>query len=445
MKNVINKELVIYIYKGLTFIVNYFVFVFIYSFVNPGLLEINRISILTFFVYTLTMMILLPVYQSFDIGKRKTLPVIFSTSIVYFLALITIYLVQVIMTVGFENYPGVFIKSLFLLAIIYIIQITFLYQFSNYGNILYFKLYEPVRTLIVYDDNEYLDKIIHYVKSHDKQFNLINISQYSKSSIIDYDEFSVLFLVGIKSNIRYKIQEECFANSIDLFYTSSVTDIISGITKSTVIDDVLMIESTAIRLTLAQSILKRTMDIIFSIISLLFLTPLIVIISVSIKLDDGGPIFYRQERITLNGKVFKIIKFRSMVADSGYAPAKVNDPRITKVGVFIRKFRIDEIPQLVNILKGEMSIVGPRPESKVMADEIQKNMPDFSYRLKVKAGLTGYAQIFGKYNTTASQKIILDLKYIVNYSIINDIKLIFQTVNVLFNSSESTEGYTDNL
>ena len=159
---------------------------------------------------------------------------------------------------------------------------------------------------------------------------------------------------------------------------------------------------------------------------------------------DGGPALYRQKRLTQDGRVFEMLKFRSMIVDAEKHSGAVlstgeNDPRITKVGKFIRALRIDELPQLWNILKGDMSIVGPRPERKVIADEYCKDIPEFAYRLKVRGGLTGYAQIYGKYNTSAYDKLRLDLMYIENYSLLLDIKLMILTIRILF-SKESTEG-----
>ena len=171
--------------------------------------------------------------------------------------------------------------------------------------------------------------------------------------------------------------------------------------------------------------------------------PFMLVIAAAIKLEDGGPVFYKQKRLTLNGREFNILKFRSMIVDAekyaGAVLAEDNDPRITKIGKLIRATRLDELPQILNILKGDMSIVGPRPERKCFADEFAKEIPEFEYRLKVKGGLTGYAQIYGKYNTSAYDKLRLDLMYIENYSIVLDIKLMLLTLRIMF-SKDSTEG-----
>ena len=167
-----------------------------------------------------------------------------------------------------------------------------------------------------------------------------------------------------------------------------------------------------------------------------------LIFSVCIKLYDGGPVFYKQERLTINGDTFMIYKFRSMRVDSekdGARLAMKNDDRITPIGRILRKTHLDELPQILNILKGDMSLVGPRPERKEIAGQYAKEIPEFPFRLKVKAGLTGYAQVYGKYNTTPYDKLKLDLYYIQNYSFFLDLKLILLTVKIIF-QKENTEG-----
>ena len=192
---------------------------------------------------------------------------------------------------------------------------------------------------------------------------------------------------------------------------------------------------------------KRILDIICAIILLVLFSPFMIIIALCIKLYDGGPVFYKQDRLTLNGRVFKIYKFRSMRMDSekaGAQLAKKNDDRITPVGKVIRSLHLDELPQIFNILKGDMSMVGPRPERPEIAALYREEFPEFDYRLKMKAGLTGYAQVYGKYNTTPRDKVKLDLTYYEQYSVWLDIKLILLTFKILF-QKENTEGIDANM
>ena len=185
------------------------------------------------------------------------------------------------------------------------------------------------------------------------------------------------------------------------------------------------------------------MDIVISLAGIILSSPIILITAIAIKIYDGGSVFFRQSRCTIDNKVYQIIKFRSMITDAekdGVARlATENDDRITPIGHFIRKTRIDEIPQFFNVLKGDMSIVGPRPERPEIIAEYCEQFPEFMYRTKVKAGLTGYAQVFGKYNTTSYDKLKWDLMYIEKFSIWLDLKLIIMTIKIVF-MKESTEG-----
>ena len=193
--------------------------------------------------------------------------------------------------------------------------------------------------------------------------------------------------------------------------------------------------------------IKRLFDVLLSAVAFILLSPIFLITAAAVKLEDGGPVFYKQERLTIDGKVFKVVKFRSMHVDAeknGVARLSTGDKddRITKVGHFIRKVRIDELPQLLNILKGDMTIVGPRPERPSIAAQYEKELPEFALRLQAKAGLTGYAQVYGKYNTSPYDKLMMDLMYIAHASILEDIRIILATVKILF-MPESTEGVAE--
>jgi exopolysaccharide biosynthesis polyprenyl glycosylphosphotransferase len=200
-------------------------------------------------------------------------------------------------------------------------------------------------------------------------------------------------------------------------------------------------------MTVEQRFFKRMIDIVCAVILVVVSSPFMLITAIAIKLYDGGPVLYKQVRCTRDMKEFKILKFRSMRTDAekdGVARlAQKNDSRITPIGKFIRKVRIDELPQLFNILKGEMSFIGPRPERPEIIKQYQEEMPEFTFRTKVKAGLAGYAQVYGKYNTTPYDKLKLDLFYIENYSIWLDLKLMLLTLKILF-TPDSTEGVEEN-
>ena len=209
------------------------------------------------------------------------------------------------------------------------------------------------------------------------------------------------------------------------------------------IDDLPTQRVSRMRLTLEQRILKRTLDITIALAALVILLPVMLITAIIVKLDSPGPVIYSQIRVGRFGKEFKVHKFRSMSQDAeaktGPVLAGENDPRITKFGRFMRATRLDELPQLINVLKGEMSIVGPRPERPFFVEQFIKEKPEYAYRHNVKPGITGLAQIAGKYNTTAYDKLVYDLIYIQNVSVINDLTIMLQTLKVLI-TKESTEG-----
>lgn len=209
------------------------------------------------------------------------------------------------------------------------------------------------------------------------------------------------------------------------------------------IDDLPTQRVSRMLLTLEQRALKRTLDVVVATLAILILWPVMLITAVIVKLDSPGPAIYSQVRVGRFGKEFKVHKFRSMRQDAeaktGPVLAGENDPRITKFGHFMRATRLDELPQLFNVLKGEMSIVGPRPERPFFVEQFIKEKPEYAYRHNVKPGITGLAQIAGKYNTTAYDKLVYDLIYIQNVSVVNDLILMLQTLKVLI-TKESTEG-----
>ena len=242
---------------------------------------------------------------------------------------------------------------------------------------------------------------------------------------------------------KKKLFKACYDRQILVYDVPSITDMLLASSDILHIVDTPILKINKYGPSEVEKFIKRTIDIVGSLFLIVVTSPLMLISAILVKTYDGGDILYKQTRLTRDQKPFKMVKFRSMIMNAedktGVVLAKENDDRITPVGKFLRKTRFDELPQLVNILKGEMSFVGPRPERPEIYDEICKDMPEFRYRLVVKAGLTGYAQIYGKYNTSLRDKLLLDLYYIENYSLIEDIKLLLLTLKIVFNK-ESTEG-----
>jgi len=272
---------------------------------------------------------------------------------------------------------------------------------------------------------------------------LISAKENFQKIIGEVQKYDAVILNDVNAELRNDILKYCYQEGIVVYLAPKLTDILIRGGKNMNLFDTPLLYVKQTGLSLGNRFVKRLIDIILSCIALIVLSPVMLIVAIAIRCEDGGPAFYKQKRLTVGDKEFEIYKFRSMRPDAekftGAIMASENDPRITKVGKFIRATRLDELPQLINIFKGEMSFVGPRPERRQLAEKYCKEMPEFAYRTKVKGGLTGFAQVYGKYNTSCYDKLRLDLMYIENYSLLLDIKLLILTVKVVF-SKESTEG-----
>lgn len=310
---------------------------------------------------------------------------------------------------------------------------------------LYHRLYAPQDMLLVYGSKNSVSLKIKMDSRRDK-YNISKLISADAGFEVIKEEImrhNAVILNDVPAELRNDILKFCYRYRVRTYIAPKLTDImVRGAHTISLFDTpLLLVKGTGLSPT--QRIAKRAMDIVLCSLAMIVAAPVMLVIAVAIKLEDGGPVFFKQERLTRNGREFEILKFRSMVVDAekqaGAVLASGDDPRITKVGKVIRATRLDELPQILNILKGDMSIVGPRPERKCFADEFIKDMPEFAYRLKVRGGLTGYAQIYGKYNTSPYDKLRLDMMYMENYSLLLDIKLILLTIRILF-SRDSTEG-----
>ena len=308
----------------------------------------------------------------------------------------------------------------------------------------YFSTHPPLRTIVIYDERMGMENLIH-TYGLEKRFNIKTV--YPVESIMDklevMEEFDAAFLCGIHSRERNIILKHCISHKIKLFMIPRIADVMMRGSEQIHMLYLPILKTQRYKPSIEYQIIKRTMDIVVSGLATIVLSPLFLITAIAVK-SDGGPAFYKQKRLTKDGKVFEILKFRSMRVDAekysgAVLSAGENDPRITKVGRIIRACRLDELPQLLNILKGDMSLVGPRPERPELQKEIEKEVPEFGLRLQAKAGLTGYAQVYGKYNTTFYDKLLMDLMYISKPSILEDFTIMLATVKIL-TSKESTEG-----
>ena len=320
---------------------------------------------------------------------------------------------------------------------------------AYFANLKYFKIYPPKKTILIYQnaiDKKRFGTISG--KPSERLYKIVEEYQYKGRHFSDIkhklDGYEAVFVAGVDSRCRNGIAKYCKEENIPGFFLPHVGDVI--------MQEAMHIQSfdspvLYVTRTIAKPefrIVKRCFDFISSLIGLIVLSPIMLITAIAIKVYDRGPVFYKQVRLTRDGKHFKIIKFRSMRVDAekdGVARLSSgdNDDRITPIGRIVRKCRLDELPQLINILKGDMSVVGPRPERPEIAEQYYKTIPEFKLRLQVKAGLTGYAQVYGKYNTDPYEKLEFDLMYINNMSVLTDLELMFATFGILF-LPESTEG-----
>lgn len=336
------------------------------------------------------------------------------------------------------------IKPMLILAAL---QLAFALLWSYLFTFIYSKMYPPRRLIIVYGNSNAKYLVNKMARRTDK---------YSICEAVGCDEsleelerrilrYEGVIISDIPADLRNKLVKFCFENSIRTYINPKLSDIIIRGADDFHLFDTPLLLSRNDGLKFEQRIMKRFFDILLAGLMLLVLLPFMLITALIIKLYDGGPVFYSQVRLTIGGRKFKVLKFRSMVTDAEKGEARLaaeNDDRITPVGKVIRKIRFDELPQLINILKGDMSFVGPRPERPELAEKYEMTMPEFKYRLKVKAGLTGYAQVMGKYNTTPYDKLKLDLMYIEHQSIREDLRIILSTVRIIF-VPDAAEGVDD--
>lgn len=302
------------------------------------------------------------------------------------------------------------------------------------------------KTVLLYRnqcDLKELDRLHHFKNRFDVQKLVEYRGQDYRQLLEELAGYEAVFAAGIPANIRNSVVKYCVECGVQGYFVPHIGDIIMAGAEYIPAFSVPMMKVQRTVLKPEYRFLKRGMDITLSLIAIILSSPFMLVTAIAIKAYDRGPVIYRQVRLTENGREFAILKFRSMKVNAekdGIARlASANDDRITPVGKFIRAFRLDELPQLFNILNGDMSIVGPRPERPEIAAQYEKELPAFAMRLQVKAGLTGLAQVYGRYNTEPYNKLQMDLMYINNASILQDIKLMLATVKVLF-VKESTEG-----
>ncbi len=390
------------------------------------------------FAYILLFIVLAEPYELFRIGVLRKRELQFSLPLVLLSTNFIAYLIIALISRRLISPLPLLLCSLVqtLLGWVY-------YHFANYC---YFRLYPARDTVIVYSLHKWDQHVMQKFARMKERYIISAI--FKETDPMEEIEAAILkhgtCIIGrLPSDERSHLIDFCYRHNKRIFVMPSLDDILLHHAHHTQIGDSLVYLIKNRPLSLEQLALKRLFDLLLSGLILLLSSPVLLISAIIIKCTDGGPIFFRQDRVTRGEHVFSILKFRSMIVDAEKHGAQLtteHDPRITPIGRFLRKTRIDEIPQLINVLKGEMSIVGPRAERIENHQYYSEHMPSFRYRTKVKAGITGYAQIFGKYNTSFEDKVRMDLHYVQNYSLRSDFALLFATLRVLI-KSDATEGF----
>ena len=399
----------------------------------------RQVTALVIFIYTVIFYTLCLKLDGFRASIMRITELIYSQIIAVAITDAVIAVIIWIMSMWFPNlFPGLLC---FLAQCAVIPIICWLEHRSYYRN------HPPMKTLVVFDARHGAEKLIS-AYGMDKSFEVIGVQPVEEvmSNLSILDQTRVVFICGIHSTDRNRILKECMYRDLQVYIIPRIGDVLMSGAEKMHMFHLPMLRSKRFQPLSEYRGIKRLLDIFFSGFALVLFSPIMIVTAIAVKLD-GGPAFYKQTRLTQNGKTFKILKFRSMCVDAEKMTGAVlssgeNDPRITKVGRIIRACRIDEMPQLINIFRGDMSIVGPRPERPEIAAVYEKDLPEFRLRLQAKAGLTGYAQVYGKYNTTPYDKLLMDLMYISSASLFMDLRIAIETLRILFDK-QSTEGLED--
>ena len=383
----------------------------IYSFVWTG--YYNRIienpffrrgNWMMIFLYGVLLVFFMQLYGGFKVGYLRKGNLIYSQLLSVALVNIFTYLQIAVLDKHFFSIVPMAVMTVFDFFVIIIWTLVFQ---------LFYQWIFPPRRMLLIAGNRSDYHLLQKMNSREDKYEIKDLISYKKGLNLIFKKvhnFDGVILGDMPSHERNQILKYCFSHNIRTYSVPKISDILMRSSSELTLFDTPMLLSRNDGLTIEQEFCKRTMDVVLSLIGAIITLPFFLVIAICIKATDGGPVFYKQTRLTKDGKEFEIIKFRTMIQ-----------------------------PQIYNILKGEMSLVGPRPERPELAAEIEKEIPEFAYRLKVKAGLTGYAQVYGKYNTTFYDKLKQDLVYIRNYSVWLDLKLMIMTPKIMF-MKESTEG-----
>ncbi len=394
--------------------------------------------VLAIAVYALLLFAFSTMYGGLNIGYLKTSEVIFSQ--------IFATLIVNVITYGQDSLMYFWLMNPLPFLLLTVIQCVGVFVWSLLAQRVYRALFAPRKMLLIHGKRSH-DELVRKFETRKDKYDIckcMDVAEGIPAICKEAEErYDAVVLGDIDVVSRNTIYKYCYGKGIRVYILPKISDVIMAGAEEMHIFDTPIFLTREYTLTIEQRFFKRLIDLVCASILLVIASPIMLITAIVIKLYDGGPVIYKQIRCTKDMREFGIMKFRSMRVDAekdGVARlAQKNDSRITPVGKFIRKVRIDELPQLINIIKGDMSFIGPRPERPEIISQYMEIMPEFAFRTKVKAGLAGYAQVYGKYNTTPYDKLKLDLTYIENYSVWLDIKLMLLTLKILF-WPDSTEG-----
>ncbi len=394
------------------------------------------------FSYLFLFILFAELYGGFHVGINRLHEIIYSLSLSAFFSNVLMYME--LSLIARRLVPPI----PFIGGVLY--QIGVICIGSYCANTIYFRLYAPRKMLAVFSDDDEGRAIVRKMAKIPARFAVergVSVNRSSTEEIKQLiDRYEAVLLCEFNKEQKNELLHYCYSHRKRIYILPSSTDvIIRNADQIQIVDTpLLMCHNRGLRP--EQELVKRFFDLLISAVGIALTSPIMLITAVAIKLCDRGPVLFKQNRVTKDGKIFNVLKFRSMVVDAeknGAQKAVNDDDRITPVGKIIRPCRLDELPQLFNVLRGDMSLVGPRPERVENVYDYVRKYPDFDLRHRVKGGLTGYAQVYGKYNTSPEDKLKLDLIYIEQYSIFMDMKLLLMTVKILF-MKESTEGFDEN-
>ncbi len=435
------RKTVMFTVKMLITLTITFSFVFVWQKGYPEALFIDEGNYVVVFAFLFLLLTFIKLYGGFKIGVFRMhelwyslgIAIVFTNFIMYMiLSLIARELLSPWMILG---------------GAVFQIVLTGVNVYA--ANSIYFSLYSSRQILAIYSGDEHGKDIIRKMSRIPERYTIakaLSIKGCKMDKIKrEIDNYKAVLICDFDQTKKDAILRYCYEKRKRIYLLPSSTDIILSSAYQSQVFDTPLLMCRNYGLSMEQLVIKRAMDLIVSSIMLICASPIMLITAIAIKLCDGGPVFFKQNRVTRDGEIFNVLKFRSMIVDAdkdGARGASNNDSRITPVGKIIRACRVDELPQLINVLRGDMSLVGPRPERTENVYTYTEKYPDFNLRHRVKGGLTGYAQIYGKYNTSPEDKLNMDLIYIEKYSTFLDIKLLFMTFKILF-MKESTEGFEE--